>query len=76
MSIKCIVVNHSRSTNTDFASKIDTTGITNGQILIYNTARSKFVAGDGYSTGNFNTDFATKSIHDLNDVVQYWTSRQ
>lgn len=55
--------------NTDFASKIDTTGITNGQILIYNTASSKFVAGDGYSTGNFNTDFATKSIHDLNDVV-------
>ena len=55
--------------NTDFVSKIDTTGITNGQILIYNTARSKFVAGDGYSTGNFNTDFATKSIHDLNDVV-------
>ena len=55
--------------NTDFASKIDTTGITNGQILLYNTASSKFVAGDGYSTGNFNTDFATKSIHDLNDVV-------
>ena len=55
--------------NTDFASKIDTTGITNGQILIYDTASSKFVAGDGYSTGNFNTDFATKSIHDLNDVV-------
>jgi len=55
--------------NTDFASKIDTTGITNGQILVYNTASSKFVAGDGYSTGNFNTDFATKSIHDLTDVV-------
>ena len=55
--------------NTDFATKIDTTGITNGQILVYNSSSSKFVAGDGYSTGNFNTDFATKSIHDLTDVV-------
>ena len=55
--------------NTDFAAKIDTTGITNGQILVYNSSTSKFVAGDGYSTGTFNTDFATKSIHDLSDVV-------
>ena len=55
--------------NTDFAAKIDTTGITNGQILVYNSSSSKFVAGDGYATGNFNTDFATKSIHDLSDVV-------
>ena len=55
--------------NTDFATKIDTTGITNGQILVYNSSSSKFVAGDGYATSNFNTDFATKSIHDLSDVV-------
>ena len=55
--------------NTDFAAKIDTTGITNGQILVYNSSTGKFVAGDGYSTGTFNTDFATKSIHDLSDVV-------
>jgi len=55
--------------NTDFAAKIDATGITNGQILVYNSSSSKFIAGDGYATGNFNTDFATKSIHDLSDVV-------
>jgi len=55
--------------NTDFAAKIDTTGITDGQIIIYNNASAKFIAGDGYATSNFNTDFATKSIHSLNDVV-------
>ena len=55
--------------NTDFATKIDITGITNGQFLIYNSSSSKFVAGTGYTAGEFNTDFATKSIHDLSDVV-------
>lgn len=55
--------------NTDFATKIDITGITNGQFLIYNSSSSKFVAGTGYTAGQFNTDFATKSIHDLSDVV-------
>ncbi len=55
--------------DTDFATKIDTTGITDGQIIIYNSSSSKFVAGDGYATSNFNTDFGTKNIHELNDVV-------
>ena len=30
---------------------------------------TKFVVGNRYATSDFNTDFATKSIHDLSDVV-------
>ena len=50
-------------------NNVDTTGIANGKILIYNSTSSNFEIGDGYGTGDFNTDFATKSIHDLTDVV-------
>lgn len=50
-------------------NNVDTTGIANGKILIYNSTSSNFEIGDGYGTGDFNTDFATKSIHDLTDVI-------
>ena len=62
--------------DTDFSAKniqdlnnVTTTGITNGQILIFNNSNGQFEPGSGYGTGDFNTDFATKSISDLNDVV-------
>ena len=50
-------------------NNVDTTGVTNGQILIYNSTSTNFEVGNGYATGDFDTDFATKSISDLNDVV-------
>lgn len=43
-------------------SNVDTTGITNGQALLWDSATSKFIAG------NVGADLSTSSINDLSDV--------
>lgn len=56
---------------------VDITGITNGQILEWDSANSKFIAVTpvaGYSSTNFDTDFAGKTTTDLAEGLNlYYT---
>ena len=50
-------------------SNVYTTGITNGQVLAYNTSSSRFepTTISGYATSDFNTDFASKDTDNLSE---------
>ena len=49
-------------------SDVYTTGITNGQALIWNNSNSRFEPGASFSQSDFNTAFAAKNVGGLNDV--------
>jgi len=58
-------------TSTEFINDlldVDTTNITDGQILAYDAANQEYKPVDPFTSSSFNTSFGAKSIDDLSDV--------